>query len=127
MPTVIVEPSMPHTLEKPPGKIMSKLMQSGFAQNWFFKKEEVTGNFSKAAINWIKFSQNFALFKNMWSIRWISEILNTETQNIFCFVNENSTTFLYTLNRRDKKTEGYFFFFKVYNKVEMLLTKKFGF
>ena len=33
MPTVIVEPSMPHTLEKPPGKIMSKLMQSGFAQN----------------------------------------------------------------------------------------------
>jgi len=44
MPTVIVEPlvPMPHTLEKPPGKIMSKLMQSGFAQNWFFKKEEVT-------------------------------------------------------------------------------------
>ena len=48
MPKVIVE----HTLEKkPPGKIMSKLMQSGFAQNWFFKKEEVTGNFSKAATN----------------------------------------------------------------------------
>ena len=45
-PVEIVEPSMPHTLEKPPGKIMSKLMQSGFAQNWFFKKEEVTGNFS---------------------------------------------------------------------------------
>jgi len=42
MPTAIVEPSMPHTLEKPPGKIMSKLMQSGFAQSWFFKKEEVT-------------------------------------------------------------------------------------
>ena len=64
MPTVIVEPSVPipHTLEKPPGKIMSKLMQSGFAQNWFFKKEEVTGNFSKATTNRIKFSQNFALF-----------------------------------------------------------------
>jgi hypothetical protein len=45
MPTVVVETlvPMPHTLEKPPGKIMSKLMQSGFAQNWFFKKEEVTG------------------------------------------------------------------------------------
>ena len=45
MPTVVVETlvPMPHTLEKPPGKIMSKLMQSGLAQNWFFKKEEVTG------------------------------------------------------------------------------------
>ena len=33
-------------------------------------------------------------------------ILNTKTQNIFCCVNENLTTFLYTLNRGDKKTEG---------------------
>ena len=33
-------------------------------------------------------------------------VLNTKTQNIFCCVNENSTTFLCTLNRGDKKTEG---------------------
>ena len=33
-------------------------------------------------------------------------ILNTKTQNIFCCVNENLATFLYTLNRGDKKTEG---------------------
>ena len=31
---------------------------------------------------------------------------NTKTQNISCCVNENSTTFLYTLNRGDKKIEG---------------------
>ena len=38
---VVVEPiALPDTLEKPPGKIMTKLMQSGFAQNWFFKNEE---------------------------------------------------------------------------------------
>ena len=45
--------------------------------------------------------------------------LNTKTQNIFCFVNENSTTFLYTLtggqeNRRRKEV----FLFKVYTKFE---------
>ena len=34
------------------------------------------------------------------------QILDTKTQNIFCCVNENSTTFLYTLNSGDKKTEG---------------------
>ena len=33
-------------------------------------------------------------------------ILNTKTQNIFCCLNENLLTFLYTLNRGDKKTEG---------------------
>ena len=53
-------------------------------------------------------------------------MLNTKPH---CCVDEISTTFLYTLNRGDKKTEkekkG--FFFKVYNKVEMLSTKKFGF
>ena len=53
---------------------------------------------------------------------------------IFVGVNENSTTFLYTLNRRDKKT---FFqkwkkvflssLFKACKKIEMSATKKFGF
>ena len=55
----------------------------------------------------------------------------TKTKNqkiFFAGVNENSTTFLYTLNRGDKKTEGKkVFFFKVYTKVEMLLTKKIWF
>ena len=36
--------------------------------------------------------------------------LNTKTQNIFCYVNENLTTFLYTLTGGDKKTEGDIFF-----------------
>ena len=63
-----------------------------------------------------------------WYIRWISKILNNKTQNIFYCVIENSTSFLYNLNRGNKKTEGEKeSFFKVYNKVEMLLTKKFGF
>ena len=43
--------------------------------------------------------------------------LNTKTKNIFYCVNENLTTILY--NRGNKKTEGdFFFFFKVYTKVE---------
>ena len=51
--------------------------------------------------------------------------IKSKTQNIFCCVNENWTTFLYILNRGDKKTEGEKkFLFKVCNKVEMLLTKK---
>ena len=32
--------------------------------------------------------------------------LNTKTQNIFCCVNEDLTTFLYNLNKGDKKKEG---------------------
>ena len=32
-------------------------------------------------------------------------ILNTKIQNVFCCVNENLTTFLYTLNSGEKKTE----------------------
>ena len=44
-------------------------------------------------------------------------MINTKTQNIFCYENEILTTFLYTLNWGDKKTEGVFFF-KVYTKVE---------
>ena len=32
--------------------------------------------------------------------------LNTKTQNIFCCVDENLTTFLYTLTGGDKKTIG---------------------
>ena len=45
IPAVVVDSptTIPQNLEKPPGKIMSKLMQSGFAQNWFFKNEEITG------------------------------------------------------------------------------------
>ena len=52
--------------------------------------------------------------------------LNTKPQNIFCCVNESSTIF-YTLSIEwDKKTEGdnFFCFFKVYNKVKILLTNK---
>jgi hypothetical protein len=45
--------------------------------------------------------------------------LSTKTQNIFCCVNENLTTFLCTLTGGDKKTEGEKkIFFKVYTKVE---------
>ena len=45
--------------------------------------------------------------------------LNTKTQNIFCHLNENLKTFLYTLtgatrNQKEKKV----FSFKVYTKVE---------
>ena len=35
----------------------------------------------------------------------MSEMLNTKTQNIFCCVNENSTTSLTTLNRGTRKQE----------------------
>ena len=45
--------------------------------------------------------------------------LNTKTQNIFCCVNENLTTFLYTLTGGTRKQkEKNVFFFKVYTKVE---------
>ena len=40
---------------------------------------------------------------------------NTKTQNIFCRLNENLTTFLYTLTRKQKEKS---FLFKVYTKVE---------
>ena len=42
--------------------------------------------------------------------------LNTKTQNIFCCLNENLTTFLYTLTRKQKEKKS--FLFKVYTKVE---------
>ena len=58
----------------------------------------------------------------------------TKNQKNFVGVNENSTTFLYTLNRGGQENiflEGeksfLVLFFKVYYKVEMLLTRKFGF
>merc|ERR1712241_1358376 len=35
----MVQPPSPMP-QKPPGEIMSKLMQSGFTQNWFFKNED---------------------------------------------------------------------------------------
>ena len=45
--------------------------------------------------------------------------LNTKTQYIFCCVNENLTTFLYTLTGGTRKQkEKKVFFFKVYTKVE---------
>ena len=53
------------------------------------------------------------------------QILDTKTQNIFCCVNENSTSFLYT--RKQKEPETKFLYFKGYNKVEMLLAKNIGF
>ena len=51
-----------------------------------------------------------------------------KTQNIFCCVNENSTTFLYNLNRGDKKTEGEkkVFFFKVYNYKDLVFVLVFS-
>ena len=50
--------------------------------------------------------------------------LNTKTQNIFCCLNENLTTFLYTLTggtrkQKDKKV----FSFKVYMKVDCYFKK----
>ena len=45
--------------------------------------------------------------------------LNTKTQNIFCCLNKNLTTFLYTLTGATKKQkEKKVFSFKVYTKVE---------
>ena len=46
--------------------------------------------------------------------------LNTKTQNIFCRLNENLTTFLYTLTGATKKQKKKkkVFSFKVYTKVE---------
>ena len=46
--------------------------------------------------------------------------INTKTQNIFCCVNENLTTFLYTFTGGNKKTVGEkkVFSFKVHTKVE---------
>ena len=43
IPAVREEPqvSLPPKIERPQGKIISKFMQSSFAQNWFFKKEEM--------------------------------------------------------------------------------------
>ena len=55
--------------------------------------------------------------------------LNTKTQNIFCCVNENLTTF-YTLRigaTRKQKEEKKVFFFKVYTKVECYQKKILGF
>ena len=45
--------------------------------------------------------------------------LNTKTQNIFCHLNENLTTFLYTLTGGTRKQkEKKVFFLKVYTKVK---------
>ena len=46
--------------------------------------------------------------------------LNTKTQKIYCFVNENLTTFLYTLSggTRKHKDKKRVFYFKVYTKVK---------
>ena len=45
--------------------------------------------------------------------------LNTKTENIFCCVNENLTTFLFALTGGTRKQKGKkVFSFKVYTKVE---------
>ena len=46
--------------------------------------------------------------------------LNTKTQNIFFRLNENLTTFLYTLTgaTRKQKEKKKVFFYKVYTKIE---------
>ena len=50
--------------------------------------------------------------------------LNTKTQNIFCCLNENLTTFLYTLTGGTRKQKGKkVFSLKVYTKVECYLKK----
>ena len=50
--------------------------------------------------------------------------LNTKTQNIFCRLNENLATFLYTLTGATRKQkEKKVFSFKVYTKVELLKKK----
>ena len=52
-------------------------------------------------------------------IHWISQIqiLNTKTKKN-CYVNENLTPFLYTLNRggQENRRKEEFYFFKVYKK-----------
>ena len=48
-------------------------------------------------------------------------ILNTKIQNVFCCVNENLTTFLYTLNRggqENRRRKKKVIFLKVYKNVE---------
>ena len=54
--------------------------------------------------------------------------LNTKTQNIFCYINENLATFLYTLTGeiRKQKEKKKVFSLKVYTKVECYF-KKIGF
>ena len=50
--------------------------------------------------------------------------LKTKTQNIFCRLNENLTTFLYTLTGATRKQkEKKVFSFKVYTKVKCYLKK----
>ena len=46
IPVITEEPqaSLPPKIERPQGKIISKFMESGFAQNWFFKNEEMDGD-----------------------------------------------------------------------------------
>ena len=64
------------------------------------------------------FSDSFDLSIGSTETKYIK--LNTKTQNIFCCVNENLTSFLYTLTggTRKLKEKKKVFFFKVYTKVE---------
>ena len=63
------------------------------------------------------------MFYSLDKLKPRSKTKKLRTKIFFVGVNENSTTSLYTFNRADKKN----IFFKVYNKVEMLASKKFGF
>ena len=55
--------------------------------------------------------------------------LNTKTQNIFCHLNENLLTFLYTLTgaTRKQKEKKKVFSFKVYIKVQCYEKNDLGF
>ena len=73
----------------------------------------VTTTIFKLKDNFVPFDQSIASTKTK-NIK-----LNTKTQNIFCCLNENLTTYLYTLTgatrkQKDKKV----FSFKVYTKNE---------
>ena len=86
-------------------------------------------NTSKAAKGQLISKGHFGVFNDLsigsTATKYIR--LNTKTQNIICCVNENLTTFLYTLTGGTRKQkEKKVFSFKVYTKVECY-QKKSGF
>ena len=80
-----------------------------------FKRCEKAQNLNQSFVFfYITYDQSIASTKT----KYIK--LNTKTQNIFCRLNENLTTFLYTLTgaTRKQKEKKRVFSFKVYTKVE---------
>ena len=57
IPVITEEPqaSLPPKIERPQGKIISKFMESSFAQNWFFKNEEIEDKVCTKSISVQKF------------------------------------------------------------------------